>query len=182
MTQDLYTPSDIARVRDILLKEQEGLCKITLVDIKKSGRTAVLDHRHDSEQLVRAVLEREVNAFEGLVTNAYRRCLSYWLPTPLPQVLRQLAAYLEGSEIEPEKRWRHTGWMKKLSVMFNSLTAKQKQQVLEQLGFTECGKNDTERKKLFTKALKNKNLGYNSVLAAISSAKLNNVKELNETK
>jgi hypothetical protein len=170
-TIDLYTPADIAKVRDILLKEQKGKCAVTSIDIKKLGRTAVLDHRHDSEQLVRAVLEREVNAFEGLVTNAHRRCLSYWLPTPLPDVLRALAAYLEASESTPERRWRHTGWIAKMKTLYNKLTTKQRDKVLETLGCTASCTNDTARKKEFAKLLKDRKLGYTTILAAIESAK-----------
>jgi hypothetical protein len=168
MTQDLYTQADIAKVRDTLLKEQKGKCAALNIDIKKLGRTAVLDHVHSDEQLVRAVLERECNAFLGVVENAHKRFFRYWLPTPLPDVLRALASYLERPK---DTRWRHNGWLKKLQTKFNALTTKQRSTVLELLGCTVSCSNDTARKKEFAKLLKDRKLGYNRILAAIESAK-----------
>ena len=42
-TQDLYTTKDIAAVRALLTKEQNGLSKLTGLPLD----SAVLDHKHD---------------------------------------------------------------------------------------------------------------------------------------
>lgn len=165
-TVDLYTSSDVARVREILLKEQDGQCAALGIQIRPN-RTPVLDHKHDDEQLVRAVLEREVNAFTGVAETAYKRFLSYWLDLPLHEVLRRIADFLERSETAPETRWRHTGWMAKLKTKFNKLTAQQMDFVLLSLGSTK-GKNLAERKKLFAKQVLRRDLGYTKILEAIN--------------
>lgn len=171
MTVDLYTATDVAKVRELLLREQGGKCAILSIPIKGSNRTPVLDHKHDDEQLVRAVLERETNAFVGVIENAYKRFLGYWLTLPLPEVLNRTAAYLERFEGTPDRRYRHPHWQKKLQTKFNALTSKQKDYVLSELGHLSKCKNDTERKKVFTKVLKIKDLGYNTILACINLAR-----------
>lgn len=165
MTVDLYTTTDLAKVREILLKEQDGQCAALGVQIRPN-RTPVLDHKHDDEQLVRAVLEREGNAFVGVLETAYKRFLSYWLDLPLHEVLRRTADFLERSETAPETRWRHNGWMAKLKTKFNKLTAQQMDSVLLSLGSTK-GKNLAERKKLFAKQVLRRDLGYTKILEAI---------------
>ena len=168
MTQDLFTPTDVAKVRSILLKEQQGKCAALGIVIPKD-RTAVLDHNHFvDDQLVRGVLEREMNAFTGVCENAHRRFLSYWLPTPLPDVLRSLAAYLERSGGTPDTRWRHPNWKKKLLTKFNKLKTAQQDQVLESLGCSKRCTNATTRKKEFENLLKSRNLGYDFILASLT--------------
>jgi hypothetical protein len=166
MTQDLYTPTDIKKVRDLLLKEQGNKCAI--LGIVPKDRTFVLDHVHNDEQLVRAVLEREINAYVGACENAYKRHLAYWLPTPLPDVLRAAAAYLERSEATPDTRWRHTGWIKKIQTKFNKLTAAQQNLVLQLLDRPN-GKNPAERKKYFLAAVKSKAYGYDIIRNIINT-------------
>ena len=103
----LLTPADIRRTREKLLEQQQGLDPILKRKIKPEE--GVLDHDHRSQHC-RAVLHRQTNAFEGLVFNAYRRCLE-WLdrtvdpkshrqyePIALSSVLRNLADYLEGED------------------------------------------------------------------------------------
>lgn len=165
-TVDLYTTSDLAKVREILLKEQDGKCAGLGVQIRPN-RTPVLDHKHDDEQLVRAVLEREYNAFTGVVENAYKRFFAYWLDLPLHEILRRTADYLESCEANPETRWRHNGWMAKVKTKFNKLTAQQMDSVLVYLGSTK-GKNLAERKKLFAKQVLRRDLGYTKILEAIN--------------
>ncbi len=167
MTIDLYTPADVAKVRAILLKEQGGKC-LVLGEIPKD-RTFVLDHAHDEEQLVRGVLERELNAVVGVIENAYKRHLRYWLPTPLPDVLRRIAGYLEASG-GVSKGYRHTGWIKKLQTKFNTLKSTQQDNVLVALG-QHKGKNLVERKKLFLKAIKTKQFGYDIIRSIINEQK-----------
>lgn len=169
MTEDLYTTSDIKRVREFLLAEQNNKCAALGIPIKP-GRTPVLDHFHNDEQVVRGVLEREVNAFLGVIENANKRYLRYWLPTPLPEVLRALAGYLERSEATPDRRFRHNGWLKKVKVWFNKLPAKKMDEVLLQLG-SSPGKNLVDRKAKFAKVVLDRSLGYDTISQVIKSTK-----------
>lgn len=169
MTEDLYTASDIKRVREFLLAEQNNKCAALGIPIKPD-RTPVLDHRHDDEQLVRGVLEREVNAFTGVIENAHKRYLRYWLPTPLPDVLRSVASYLERSEGIPDRRFRHNHWIKKLQTKFNALSSKQQDKVLLQLG-SSPGKNLVDRKAKFAKVVLDRSLGYDTISQVIKSTK-----------
>ena len=169
MTEDLYTASDIKRVREFLLAEQKNKCAALGIPIKPD-RTPVLDHKHDDEQLVRGVLEREVNAFTGVIENAHKRYLRYWLPTPLPDVLRSVASYLERSEGIPDRRFRHNHWIKKLQTKFNALSSKQQDKVLLQLG-PGPGKNLVDRKAKFAKVVLDRSLGYDTISQVIKSTK-----------
>jgi hypothetical protein len=164
-TIDLFTPTDIKKARDTLFKEQDGKCLI--LGTLPKDRTTVLDHAHDEEQFVRGVIEREVNALLGVIENAHKRHLRYWLPTPLPDVLRACAGYLERPV---DTRYRHSGWQKKLQTKFNVLTSVNQNEVLSLLG-QPTGKNPAERKKFFKKALSNRNLGYNAIKQAIVTIK-----------
>lgn len=165
MTQDLYTTSDVKKVREQLLLEQDNKCAILGIPIKPE-RTPVLDHFHNDEQLVRGVVEREINAYLGVLENAHKRYLRYWLPTPLPDVLKALASYIERSEAIPDTRFRHPGWIKFCRTQFNKLPAKRMDEVLEELGSTP-GKNLVERKAKFAKVVLDRNLGYNTILNVI---------------
>ena len=169
MTEDLYTTSDVKRVREFLLQEQGNKCAALGVSIKPD-RTPVLDHFHNDEQLVRGVLEREVNAFLGVIENANKRYLRYWLPTPLPEVLKALAGYLERSEATSDRRFRHNGWLKKVKVWFNKLPAKKMDEVLVQLG-SSPGKNLVDRKAKFAKVVLDRSLGYDTISQVIKSTK-----------
>jgi Recombination endonuclease VII len=166
MTQDLYTPDDIKKVRQVLLKEQNNKCLLTGIPITMSDSHC--DHAHDSEQLVRGALHRHANLTLGKLEGLWLRYLSFWYPHDLPTFLRQAACYLERPK---DTRWRHNGWLKKLQTKFNALTTKQRATVLELLGCTVSCSNDTQRKKEFAKLLKDRSLGYNRILAAIESAK-----------
>jgi hypothetical protein len=168
MTIDLYTPADVSKVRNILIKEQDRKCAI-IGDFPKD-RTFVLDHAHDDEQYVRAALERETNAFLGIIENAYKRHLSYWLPMHLPDVLNRIAAYLERSSCTPDTRWRHNGWIKKIQTKFNTLKSSQQDELLVALG-QQKGKNLVERKKLFLKAIKTKQFSYATIRSMINNLK-----------
>lgn len=167
-TTDLFTASDVAKVRTLLLKEQQGKCAGLGIVIPKD-RTAVLDHNHFvDDQFVRGVLERECNAMLGVVENAHKRFLSYWLPTPLPIVLRALASYLERSSSTPDTRWRHPSWRKKLLTKFNKLKTQEQDSVLQSLGCAKRCTNATMRKKEFDKLLKDRNLGYTIILNTLT--------------
>lgn len=64
--------SDIPELRAAMLKQQGGLDPITSLRIKDP----VLDHDHDTGH-IRATLQRETNAFEGKVVNAFRRYMRH---------------------------------------------------------------------------------------------------------
>ena len=165
-TLDLYTASDIKKIRDSLAIEQNGNDAITGLPLK-SGRSCA-DHAHDDEQLVRGVLLHEVNAFLGKIENAHKRHINYWLKDrTLAQLLRQVANYLEKPK---DSRYRHNGWIKKINTWFNALSESQKKLVLKELGQPE-GSNAKERKALFQRALLTKQHGYDTIRSTINKVK-----------
>lgn len=165
-TTDLYTASDIKKVRDVLSQEQEGNDAITGLPLK-NGRPCA-DHAHDDEQLVRGVLLHEVNAFLGKIENAHKRHINYWLKDrTLAQLLRQVANYLEKPK---DSRYRHNGWIKKINTWFNALSESQKKFVLRELGQPE-GNNSKERKALFQKSLLTKQFSFDTIRTIIDQAK-----------
>lgn len=168
MTTDLYTVADVKRIRDLLAKEQHGLCKVTGHLLEKQ---AVLDHAHDEDQLVRGVLHRQVNAFAGKTENAYDRLLGWWYPEPLYVILRHLADYLEDCEKNPTK-YRHPGWIKKINTKFNKLKEPSKDSVLESLGQPR-GSNAKQRKELFRKSVLSRQFGYEFLKTVIKKASNN---------
>lgn len=157
----LYTQGDIKKIRDQLSKEQQGIDPILN---EAFFETQVLDHDHKTQR-VRAVLNRNVNAFEGLVYNAYLRCIKWVTDKPLPEVLRGLADYLE---VDYSNNPYHPSWMKSVKSRFNKLNSKGMSYVLTSLGKEE-GKNVTERKKLFASLLLDRNLGYYRISEVLNS-------------
>lgn len=166
MTTDLYTVSDVKKIREKLLDEQDGKCAILGIQISPERRP-VLDHSHNDEQFVRGVLEREVNAFLGVTENAYKRFLGYWCSTTLPDVLRACASYLERPI---DTRYRHPDHLKKLKTKFNALTAKQMKQVLQHFNKPE-GNNLVERKKIFNEIVLDKSQSYDIIRNVINQVK-----------
>jgi hypothetical protein len=86
----LNNAKDIAELRKKLLKEQKGIDPIT----KEKITAGVLDHSHLLGNC-RQTLQREVNSFEGKVYNAYARYIRHLTKKSLPEILRNLADYLE---------------------------------------------------------------------------------------
>lgn len=165
MTIDLYNTADVKKVREQLIKEQDNKCAVTGLDIPVKQH--VLDHAHDETQFVRGVLHRQVNAFAGKAENAYTRLIAWWYPNDLPTLLRECADYLEK---EPDGRYRHNGWIKKINTEFNKLKEANKDVVLVALGQTK-GKNGAERKKLFQKAVLTREFTYDTIRALILELK-----------
>jgi hypothetical protein len=165
-TIDLYTPTDVKKVREQLLIEQDGLCAITGLEIPP--KQACLDHSHQTQK-VRAVAHRQSNAALGKLENIATRYLSYWYPGKLSDFLRQCAAYLENSN---EDRWYHPGWIKRVKADFNKLNETQKKSVLSKLGQPE-GNNTKERKELFGKVVLDRGLGFEKISSAIKSLDTN---------
>lgn len=160
MTVDLYTQADIKRIRQLLYKEQNGLCALTKLPVEFSSTHT--DHAHDSEQLVRGVLHKAANMSLGKIENIATRYL-YWYPYTLPEFLRQVADYLE---CEQDTRFRHVNWMKLVKTRFNKLNAQQQNNVLIALGSTK-GTNPKNRKELFAKVVLDRNRGYNVIVETI---------------
>ena len=146
MIEDLYTTNDIKRIRELILKEQDGFCAVT--GLKIPDKQSVTDHAHDDEQLVRGILHRQINAWIGKAENAHTRLIKWWYPNDLPTLMRLCADYLEK---EPTK-YRHNNWIKKIQTKFNQLSESQKKVVLKVLEQPE-GSNSTQRKALFKKAV-----------------------------
>lgn len=168
MTTDLYNTKDTTRIRELLLKEQEGLDLLTGLPIPE--KQAVTDHKHDSEQFVRGVLHRQSNASLGKLEGIWTRYLSYWYPYDLPTFLRQSADYIEKFDKEPDTRYRHPNWQKKVRTLFNSLNSSQMKQVLKHFNKPE-GNNLAERKKLFNEIVLDRNCGYDIIRNVINQVK-----------
>lgn len=164
MTIDLYNTADVKTVREQLIKEQQGLCAIT--GIPTASNNFALDHKHDDEQLVRGAAHKQANAALGKLENLAVRYL-YWYPDGLPEFLRKCADYIER---EPDRRWRHPGWLKRANIMFNKLKESQKDFVLIAMEQQAC-KNGIERKKLFQKTLLTRQHSYDTICFLINSAK-----------
>lgn len=164
-TVDLYNTADVKKVREQLTKEQDNKCAVTGLDIPTKQH--VLDHAHDDTQFVRGVLHRQVNAFAGKAENAYTRLIAWWYPNDLPTLLRECADYLEK---QPDGRYRHNGWIKKVNTEFNKLKEAHKDVVLVALGQTK-GKNGAERKKLFQRAVLTREFTYDTIRALILELK-----------
>lgn len=163
MTEHLYTPADVKRVRDRLAKEQGGIDPILKEPFKE---TQVCDHDHVTQH-VRAALNRNTNAFEGKVYNAWVRCLRWLSDRPLPEILRNLAEYYEQ---DYSHNPLHPGFLKRLCTDFASLPESDKKAVLESLGQSQGG-NSTERKKLFKTALNTKKFTFEYIKNLINERK-----------
>lgn len=155
MNESLYTTSDIKRVRELLIKKQKGIDPILKQPFKE---TVATDHDHDTQH-IRAALNRNTNAFEGLVVNAYKRCLKWLTDVPLPVILRNLADYLEA---DYSHMAYHTDWLKRVKKDFGKLKESDKDKVLLELGST-AGKNSIERKKNLQSALLSRKFNYEVV-------------------
>lgn len=157
MTTDLYSTTDIQKVRQQLIKEQDNKCLVTGLDI--AAKQHVLDHAHDETQLVRGVLHRQTNAFLGKAENAFVRLMQWWYPNDLATLMRECADYLDR---EPDTRYRHNGWLKKINTKFKKLKEYQKDKVLEMMNSTK-GANTKERNALFQKALLTREFDYATI-------------------
>lgn len=92
---------DIAIYRNMIIKDQKGLCAICKEQLPQDGGGVSLDHQHktkneeigvDGAGLIRGVLCRNCNVFEGKIWNNSKR---YGKFKTLPQFLRAVADYLE---------------------------------------------------------------------------------------
>jgi hypothetical protein len=153
MTTDLYTATDIKRERKRLLESQQNIDPILKEVIQE--KDAVCDHCHVTQH-TRAALHRQTNAFEGLVFNAYKRCLEWVTDKPLSEILRNLADYVEADYSDNPY---HNAWLKRVSIDFNKLKESDKDRVLIVLDQPK-GSNAKQRKELFRKAVLSRKFGY----------------------
>jgi len=158
-TQDLFTAKDIADIRSLLTKEQNSASAMTGLPLTN----ACLDHLHDDEQLVRAVINSKENVALGRIEGLYARYVGYWYEGTYPEFLRLIADYIERGV---DRRYRHNGWLAKVTTKFCALKESSKDSVLIELGST-CGKNALERKKNFSKALMTRKFSYNQIMDLI---------------
>lgn len=125
--------------------------------------TPCVDHLHDIEQLVRAVINSKENVALGRIEGLYNRYVGYWWKGTYPEFLRLVADYIERGV---DRRFRHNGWLKKALTEFNKLSEGSKDSVLLEMN-TNKGKNTLERRNNFSKALMTRNLSYNQILNLI---------------
>ena len=163
MNKSLYTAKEVKEFKEQLIKSQNGIDPILNEPFKE---TICLDHDHSSQHC-RAALNRNSNAFEGLVTNAYKRCMGWLTDKPLPEILRGLALYLEQDYTSNPY---HPSFLKKLKTEFNKLTARQQDQVLVELGSVK-GNNLKDRKEKFSKIVLDRSLGYRRIMEVINKVK-----------
>lgn len=136
----LHSSEEAAIYRAGLLKSQSGIDPI----IKKAIKDPVLDHQHFGNQYCRGVLERTVNSFEGKVYNAYQRYVKHHTAETLPNILRNLADYLEADY--SANKIHHTAINVDLG-KFKSLPATKQRELLIESGVTEPGANISTRVK-----------------------------------
>ena len=165
--QHLYTPKDVARVRELLYNEQGRTDLLTGLPLDKTKW--VTDHSHQT-QFVRGVLHRQSNVVLGKLENLWTRYLSYWYPGTLQDFLRQCATYLDR---KPDTRFLHPAWLKRASTDFNTLSEGSKRAVLRSMNLPEGG-NSTERKKAFQKALLTRKWTFTEVQNLIALSKVQN--------
>ena len=143
MTETLRNQKDITRIRNKLYAEQNGIDKLTYLPLDKDK--CVLDHNHKTH-LVRSVIHRQANAALGKIENIWTRYLSYWYPGTLDGFLRQCAEYIS---TEKDERYYHPKWKKAAVTMFNKMTSRQQNELLEV--FNMSGSNKVERQNAFKK-------------------------------
>lgn len=163
INKSLYTQKEIKEFRDEQVKKQNGIDPITKEPFKE---VIAQDHDHFSQHC-RGALNRNSNAFEGLVVNAYNRCLKWLTDVSLPDILRNLADYLEA---DYSGNPYHVGWQKRVKTDFNKLSAQQMKEVLKHFNKPD-GKNLAERKKLFNEVVLDRNLGYDIIRNVINQTK-----------
>lgn len=104
---------DIKYLREKWYNEQEGVCPILGQPFELS--CSVLDHQHklkdelpdlSGKGICRGILHRSANSFEGKVLNSFKRLgLNKFIE--LPELLRNLAMYLENNKITDESEIKY---------------------------------------------------------------------------
>lgn len=162
--ETLYTPTDVQRVRSLLLKKQNGLDAVTGLPLAPSD--AVCDHDHKT-QFVRGILHRQTNVIIGKIENAWNMYLSWWYPDTLPVLLRKIADYLETDQ---NTGYVHPSWIKAVQIQFNKLKPSGRNVILEELGLQPLS-NDTLRKAAFKKELLTRKYNLDIITRLIANVK-----------
>ncbi len=157
MKKRLKDSKDAANYRNELLKKQNGIDPI----IKEPITKPVLDHYHFENQHCRGVLQNEINAFEGKVSNAWNRYGKHLTDMPLHEVLRNLADYLEKNNNIPleEQVIHHTALTVDVN-KFKRLPATRQNEILGLYGI-EPLPNTKERSKRARELIKKGILNIN---------------------
>lgn len=161
--KNLFTTAEVKEERKRLYELQSRIDPI-LQKVVEFNDT-VCDHDHISQN-TRAALHRQVNAFEGKITNAYIRYLKWLTDKPLPEILRNLADYLEQ---DYSANPYHPGWIKRVTTDFRKLKAKEQLDVLAELGYNAVKPND--RVATFQKAIKSKKFSFEQIKGFINEVK-----------
>jgi len=89
--------------------KQGRICPILKQEIKLED--SVFDHKHrkksesigiDGKGLLRGVIHRQANSLEGKITNAFIRYGLHKFNISLPDLLRNIAAYIESPPMKPK--------------------------------------------------------------------------------
>lgn len=162
--KSLYTAKEVKAFKEEQIAKQNDIDPILGEEFPKG--TICMDHDHSSQHC-RAALHLQTNAFEGKIMNAYTRCLKWLTDVPLPQLLRNLATYLEQ---DYSSNPYHPNWTKSVKTSFAKLSSKQQNFVLESL-CNEIRGNPKERKELFAEIVLDRSLGYARIVAVINQSK-----------
>lgn len=146
MKKRLKNSQEAATYRNQMLNQQKNVDPIT----KEIITDAVLDHQHYGDQLCRAVLDRTVNSFEGKVQNSYNRYIKHLTDKSLPEILRNLADYLEKDY--SANAIHHTAIDTDVR-LFKSLNSEKQRDILEGIG-VQPKTNSAERTKQARKAIR----------------------------
>ena len=103
------THAQLKELRRKQLEKQDYICPILKQKIDFCD--SVFDHKHkikaekigeDGKGLLRGVLHRQCNVFEGKITRLFKRYGLHKLNISLPDALRNTAAYIENPPMKPK--------------------------------------------------------------------------------
>ena len=141
---------DIKLLRTKLLEEQKGLDPITNEEITNQN----LDHCH-TEGIVRSTLEGSTNMFLGKIENFYKRFIRFkGLPITLPDILRNIATYLE-KEYEPILHPKSVG---DLVSRFSRLKAEEQDKIMQEAGLDISGTKANKTKRYRKYLMRDENI------------------------
>jgi hypothetical protein len=104
--------------------------------------------------------------------------MSYWSADTLPELLEGAAQYLRRP---PDRRYRHSAWLRKVNTRFGQLRAQQQDAVLASMGASGCigeadktllvCSNAKQRKESFRKLVLSRKFSFEFLAKAIKSQK-----------
>ena len=115
-------------------------------------KDAVLDHDHSTGD-VRSVIHRDANQFEGKISNIYTRYARSRTTVSLPDILRNLADYLEFHKANPGNL-KHPGHIRVEVRRLCALPAEEQKVLLREFNLPD--KTQAIRKKSFRKYIMKK--------------------------